>query len=352
MCKLRKLTAAAVLAGLAGTAVLVIELPAWAAEDRPVATPARTMEDITRDMQAVGKELQGLMASEDALFDPAKRAEIAPKAVPLLHRMISLFDEQVTLNPEMKPAIAEVRIQILSLASLLGDAKADTLLADLTKSENAGHARLAKASQLLVRWWKSPTDPEAQTKAVDELEALAKANPEEDRFESIFMVMSQKGAANEQLKERVAKLAAPKIKALEGQPLTLTGLTIEGKQFSTDQWKGKVILVDFWATWCGPCMQELPRVKKVYKDFHEKGLEILGVSCDRRAEDIVAFREKNADANWTQLFDKDNPGWHPLAKQFGIKGIPTMFLIDKKGVVRTVDARANFEELIPKMLAE
>jgi thiol-disulfide isomerase/thioredoxin len=338
MCKLRKFTAAAVLAGLAGTAVLITELPAWAAEDRPVATPARTMEDITRDMQAVGKELQGLMASEEALFDPAKRAEIAPKAVPLLHRMISLFDEQVTLNPEMKPAIA--------------DAKADTLLADLTRSENAEHARLAKASQLLVRWWKSPTDPEAQTKAVDELEALAKANPEEDRFESIFTVMAQKGAANEQLKERVAKLAAPKIKALEGQPLTLTGLTVEGKQFSTEQWKGKVILVDFWATWCGPCMQELPRVKKVYKDFHEKGLEILGVSCDRRAEDITGFREKNPDANWTQLFDKDNPGWHPLAKQFGIKGIPTMFLIDKKGVVRTVDARANFEELIPKMLAE
>ena len=55
---------------------------------------------------------------------------------------------------------------------------------------------------------------------------------------------------------------------------------------------------------------------------------------------------------WTQLFDEKTPGWHPLATQFGIDGIPTMFLIDKKGVVRTVKARENFEELIPKMLDE
>ena len=123
----------------------------------------------------------------------------------------------------------------------------------------------------------------------------------------------------------------------------------------TKDWKGKVILVDFWATWCGPCIAELPKVKKIYKDYHDKGLEILGVSCDSEAGELKGFIAKNPDMPWPQLFDaQQNPklNWHPLAKEYGINGIPTMFLIDKKGVVRTVEARQEFEELIPKMLQE
>jgi peroxiredoxin len=99
----------------------------------------------------------------------------------------------------------------------------------------------------------------------------------------------------------------------------------------------------------------LPRVKKEYIEQHAKGLEILGVSCDRDAEALTAFLAKNKDMPWPQLFDaKQNPKieWHPIAREWGINGIPTMFLIDKKGVLRTVTARENMEEMIPKLLAE
>jgi peroxiredoxin len=113
--------------------------------------------------------------------------------------------------------------------------------------------------------------------------------------------------------------------------------------------------VDFWATWCGPCREELPRVKKAYADFHDKGLEVLGVSNDYKADDLTKFVAADPAMPWPQLFDPAAAAqhkWHPITEGFGINGIPMMFLIDKKGVLRTVEARENFEEEIPKLLAE
>ena len=82
---------------------------------------------------------------------------------------------------------------------------------------------------------------------------------------------------------------------------------------------------------------------------------MLGVSNDFAADDLKKFLAENKDMPWPQLFDASAAAqqqWNPVTLAYGINGIPTMFLIDKKGVVRTVSARENMEELIPKMLAE
>ena len=138
----------------------------------------------------------------------------------------------------------------------------------------------------------------------------------------------------------------------EDKPLVIEGIKLDGAKFSTADWKGKVVLVDFWATWCPPCIAELPKLKKFYADNHEKGLEVLGVSNDREAEDLKIYLTQNKDMPWPQLFDGTKPGWHPLTEKFGIEGIPTMFLIDKKGIVRTINGREKYEEMVPKLLAE
>ena len=112
------------------------------------------------------------------------------------------------------------------------------------------------------------------------------------------------------------------------------------------------VLVDFWASWCGPCKEELPKLKKFYQQYHGQGLEVVGVSCDNEAEDLGRFLAQNRDMPWPQLFDPTQPGWHALAAKYNVNSIPTMFLIDRKGVVRSVEARANYEKLVPELLKE
>ena len=72
----------------------------------------------------------------------------------------------------------------------------------------------------------------------------------------------------------------------------------------------------------------------------------------RERHALDKFLEQSTGMPWPQLFDAKNPGWHDLANQYGIDSIPRMFLIDKQGVVRSISARENFEEMIPKLLAE
>ena len=97
-------------------------------------------------------------------------------------------------------------------------------------------------------------------------------------------------------------------------------------------------------------------IKRDEREVEEDGIGIVARGAlfllDQNLEDLNMFLAKNPDMPWPQLFDATNPGWHSLANQYGVDSIPRMFLIDKTGVVRSVEARENFEELIPKLLAE
>jgi thiol-disulfide isomerase/thioredoxin len=152
--------------------------------------------------------------------------------------------------------------------------------------------------------------------------------------------------------ESIKKMAADLQSKLDrlGKPVNLKYKAIDGREVDLAGLKGKVVLIDFWATWCGPCVGELPHVKEAYEKLHERGFEIVGISFDQEREALEKF-VKDKSMAWPQFFD--GKGWeNKYGQEFGINSIPAMWLIDKKGVLRDQNARANLTDKVEKLLAE
>lgn len=109
--------------------------------------------------------------------------------------------------------------------------------------------------------------------------------------------------------------------------------------------KGKVVLVDFWASWCGPCVREMPHVVSAYEKFHAKGFEIIGISLDESQEAMQSFvRAKGM--KWPQYFD--GKGWdNELARRYGVLRIPTNYLVGRDGRIIAMDLKG--EQLMAKL---
>ncbi|ADQ80663.1 alkyl hydroperoxide reductase/ Thiol specific antioxidant/ Mal allergen [Paludibacter propionicigenes WB4] len=120
-----------------------------------------------------------------------------------------------------------------------------------------------------------------------------------------------------------------------------------GHPVKLSDFKGKYVLLDFWASWCGPCRKENPNVVNAYKKFHDKGFEIVQVSLDTKKPAWIAAIQKDG-LNWNHL--SDLKGWQNEAVlMYGVKAVPTNFLIDKDGKIIARDLR---EEKLQETLSE
>ncbi|MCC5831332.1 MAG: TlpA family protein disulfide reductase [Phycisphaeraceae bacterium] len=136
--------------------------------------------------------------------------------------------------------------------------------------------------------------------------------------------------------------------------VSFSGPSLEdGKEIAISDFKGKVLLVDFWATWCGPCIAKMPEIVKLYDEYKDEGLEVLGVSLDR-ADQATAIRRTMARHNmtWPQIYSGEAFEGRPAAAN-NVRAIPTTFLIDRDGRARYTNLRGEaLAKRVQELLAE
>ena len=146
--------------------------------------------------------------------------------------------------------------------------------------------------------------------------------------------------------------AKKRLAELQTQPLDLKFTAIDGSEVDISKLRGKVVLVDYWATWCKPCMMEVPNVVAAYNKYHSKGFEIIGISLDRKGDkDKVVSVTKAKGMAWPQYYD--GKFWfNQISSTYGIESIPAMWLVNKKGMVVNFESGEALDESIEKLLAE
>jgi thiol-disulfide isomerase/thioredoxin len=337
-------------------------------------TPAKSLQELSAQYVAGSRQL-GKLVPQAVLADPQKRAAAAPKAIPVAYHLLDIINQVAATKQVPAPQVDQMRQNVYATLYLLDDQSTVAKVKDMTASTNAGIQMNGKAIELQSRWISAGTNADEQQAVADDLEKMAKEHPTSSKI-TLLMYGFAMSTPNTPVRDRLLAVvsdtmtdpiakqitaqtkaqaaAEAKQKNMIDKPLVITEKTVDGKDFSTDSLKGKVVLVDFWATWCGPCKASLPHVKEIYSKYHDQGLEIVGIDNDYDADTVTAFTAKE-NMPWTQLMDSNaasNHQWNPLSQQYGVNGIPCMFLIDKKGVLRSVTARADMDTLIPKLLAE
>lgn len=330
--------------------------------------------------QALQKDLENLMAApEQEVAEPTKEqlAEFQRKQADKLAAAADKAGQFHAKYPNHASA-AEAREHeqgLMSLAARLGNTNAT---ARLEKVEEARlkDPDLPEDERLQLMLQRLQREAGARAKGdmkvmLAELESgvrkLQKEYPKRSELNGLFLQIAE-AHLNEGDVERARTLARevvdgnpePELKQSAGQllakferlgkPLNIKFKAVDGREVDLASMKGKVVLVDFWATWCGPCMAELPNVKTTYDKLHGKGFEIVGISLDQDMDKLkhVVAREKMA---WPQYFEDRGDG-NKYADEFGITGIPTMWLVDKKGLLRDLNAREDLQAKAEKLLAE
>ena len=187
-----------------------------------------------------------------------------------------------------------------------------------------------------------PDDNRAPALKLTEAQAMETFDPERAR------ALYDETAKDEDKEIADAAKSGLAMMEMRTKPLELSFTAVDGSKVDLAALRGKVVLVDFWATWCPPCVEEVPGVVEAYEKFKDKGFEIVGISLDQDKGALENFIEENK-MTWPQFFD--GKGWdNDLAKRFEIQSVPTMWLLDREGKLADPNPRDRLEQAIQAAL--
>lgn len=133
----------------------------------------------------------------------------------------------------------------------------------------------------------------------------------------------------------------------EFPPSAALGSNLRGEQVDLAERRGKVVIMTFWASWCGPCMRELPRLAQIQQVVGKDALEVLAVNWDEPRSDVVAFARRYRKMDLEYVIDTKGK----TAERYGVKAIPLMFVLDREGRIQAVH-RGYSEQSLPGILEQ
>jgi len=295
------------------------------------------IEKVQREFAQVGERRDALIVK---LFQAAPDNDRLPELMSEhWRRMPPIGPNEARLNQEVSDVLARTQNEKLKLEAYFARAQAG-----LFKSQQSGTLDLTGVEEFLQKAPKDPRGPQLLYMAtMVTRDEKAKASLE-DRILKSF----PESRYAEALKGTRRQLDAV------GKPFDLEFTdAISGSNVSIKNLKGKVVVIDFWATWCGPCVAEMPHMKELYAKYHDRGVEFIGVSLDQSKEDggldsLKNFVKKN-DIRWPQYYQ--GKYWNgEFSKAWGINAIPAVFAVDTEGRLYSVQARGKLDEMIPDLL--
>ncbi len=332
---------------------------------------------------AATADVKGLLPDPNALGDEARRVAISERLVAAVRKLAQIQITRHELggrrNVLMIPSggkpgdgltFVENSQWNATILAALGDEAGAKMLADYASFD----AAIAKFGGELLRG-----NAEQQKQLIADLSERLGRSPfdEVTADEAILVVKRRLGTDEErqQLFARMEKLTPDCAVAIQAfvrltksqekfnlteqligkRDFKVVGQLVDDTPFDSSTLAGKVVVVDFWATWCGPCVAELPRLAALREKHKSEGLEIIGVNNDFDKEALKAYLEKHPEVAWPQLFDAAsaaNSEMHELARKSGIQAIPALFLIDRTGTLRSVTARQTLEQSVADLLKE
>ena len=257
---------------------------------------------------------------------------------------ITAFEAALARSPD-DPRFFEVYPQLIRLYTKVGNEQSANVLIE----------RLKSATTKDLDYYRMLFGVLARAERYEEmLEIFKVAEQQHPDAEPILWRLADiyRKLGNTELADEYDRKADPKYE-LWGKPVPdFSATDLDGNPISLQDYRGKVVLLDFWGVWCGFCIIEMPNLKRVYATYKDQGFDIIGVSLDDEASALRDYIKEN-DIQWRQICSGERWEDDPLAQQYNITGVPDQWLIDRDGKLITHKARGEkLEQLVVEALKD